>query len=456
MYTEKREKESFNFKSVILQFLFVALFIFILMWLFPMKSDLKKAMNASTNTTKGETTDLSIFYDQIFNNNVVSMKEAAKSYFTTPRLPQNIGDKVKLTLGDMLDKKIILPFVDSKGKQCDLEGSYVEITKYEDEFVMKVNLKCSDQENYLLVYMGCYDYCQTAICEKNKADIKTPTVYSAKTQKPVTQPVQKTEQKNINITNIVNNINNTVNNVTNNTVNIIIITPQPTPTPTPEPKKYICEYSKTTGGTTTYGEWSAWQEQEIKATSTLQVQRGKKDVTTTTYKDVITKDLSQPIYATKEVGVSKSTVTYCAEYSSSSSISYGGWQKIGYVALRYIPNDTATTRYVPVSDTTWICKSQCTAGVDHVYMMYKRTANSSNSSTKCTKTNTISYINTTNVRVVTGYKDKVTKQESKETKTIYVYRSRPVRTTGGSTQYKWDVCDLTDGTWTFTGNKKEV
>lgn len=117
MYTEKREKESFNFKSVILQFLFVALFIFILMWLFPMKSDLKKAMNASTNTTKGETTDLSIFYDQIFNNNVVSMKEAAKSYFTTPRLPQNIGDKVKLTLGDMLDKKIILPFVDSKGKQ---------------------------------------------------------------------------------------------------------------------------------------------------------------------------------------------------------------------------------------------------------------------------------------------------------------------------------------------------
>ena len=56
------------------------------------------------------------------------------------------------------------------------------LPEYEDEFVMKVNLKCSDQENYLLVYMGCYDYCQTAICEKNKADIKTPVLYSAKTK----------------------------------------------------------------------------------------------------------------------------------------------------------------------------------------------------------------------------------------------------------------------------------
>ena len=197
MYNER--KENFNLKSVILQFLFVALFIFVLMWLFPMKSDLKKALNTSSDS-KNETTDLSMFYDQIFNNNVVAMKDAAKSYFTTPRLPQAVGDKVKLTLGEMLDKKIILPFVDSKGKQCDLDNSYVEITKYEDEFVMKVNLKCSDQENYLLVYMGCYDYCQTAICEKNKADIKTPVLYSTKTKQPVQQKVN-------NVTNIVNNIN---------------------------------------------------------------------------------------------------------------------------------------------------------------------------------------------------------------------------------------------------------
>ena len=44
---------------------------------------------------------------------------------------------------------------------------------------------------------------QTAICEKNKADIKTPVLYSSKTKQPV-------QQKVINVTNIVNNINNTI------------------------------------------------------------------------------------------------------------------------------------------------------------------------------------------------------------------------------------------------------
>jgi hypothetical protein len=167
--------------------------------------------------------------------------------------------------------------------------------------------------------------------------------------------------------------------------------------------------------------------------------------------------MSQPIYATKEVGVGRSTVTYCSEYTSTTTnISYGGWQRIGYVSLKYIPNDTATTKYVPVSDTTWICKSQCTAGVDHVYVMYKRTADTTNTNTRCSKTSSISYIVTTNVNVVTGYKDKVTKKEEKQTKTVYVYRSRPVTTTGGKTEYKWDTCGITSSTWTWTGEKKEV
>ena len=432
MYNERRD--NFNFKSVILQFLFVALFIFVLMWLFPMKSDLKKAMNTE-GTGTAQTTDLSMFYDQIFNNNVVAMKDAAKSYFTTPRLPKEVGDKVKLTLGEMLDKKIILPFVDSKGKKCDLDNSYVEITKHDDEFVMKVNLKCSDQENYLLVYMGCYDYCQTAICEKKKSDIKKPVIYPAKKVQP---------QKSTTV----------INNTINNTIKIKVVTPEPTPVQ-PE-KKYLCVYQRTTDGTTTYGEWSAWKTTEIKASSTLQVQRGKKDVTKTTCKDVTTKDLTKPIYETKTVGVGKATATYCAAYKSTKTITYGGWQRIGYVALKTIPNDTATTKYVPVSNTTWICKSQCTAGVDHVYVMYKRTPSSSSTNTKCTSTKTVSYILTSNVKQIVGYQNKTEKQCSNTTNTIYVYRARTVNTTGSKVEYKKDVCGLTDKSWVFTGEKIEV
>lgn len=184
MYTNETNSR-FSFRDIVLQFLFIALFIFILLWLFPMKGDFNKLKNSvdelSGNSLKlssessGEL-NLSVIFDRIFNENVVAMKDAAKSYYTTPRLPQKIGETSKITLKEMLSKKIILPFTDKNGKTCDVDKSYVEVTKYKDEYVMKINLKCGDDENYLLVHMGCYDYCETTICEKDETVVKKPVV----------------------------------------------------------------------------------------------------------------------------------------------------------------------------------------------------------------------------------------------------------------------------------------
>ena len=101
------ENSNFSIKNVIIQFLFVALFIFVLIWLFPLKSDINKLKTANgTTTVIGTNTDLSVLVDRIFNENIIAMKDSAKSYYTTERLPQNVGDKVKMTLGEMLDKKL--------------------------------------------------------------------------------------------------------------------------------------------------------------------------------------------------------------------------------------------------------------------------------------------------------------------------------------------------------------
>ena len=99
------ENSNFSIKNVIVQFLFVALFVFILIWLFPLKSDLSK-LKVTTNSDDNKA--LTVLVDRIFNENVIAMKDAAKSYYTIERLPQNVGDKVKMTLGEMLEKKIIL------------------------------------------------------------------------------------------------------------------------------------------------------------------------------------------------------------------------------------------------------------------------------------------------------------------------------------------------------------
>ena len=234
MYEERRD--SFSLRDIILQILFVALFIFILMWLFPTKkfvtnyvdSTIEDAVkNALGDYEFGGGINSEAFANQLFNQNVMMMKNSAKDYFTLSRLPEKNGDQVKITLKQMLDEKIILPFVDSKGKACDTEASYVLVTKTDTEYLMKVNLKCSDYEDYLMVHMGCYDYCSTTICES-----KTPS-----------NPSKGGDDEN------------------------------PTPTPTPTPTVFEYEYQLVIDGKWgEFGEWSEWTKNIISKTEYNEVE----------------------------------------------------------------------------------------------------------------------------------------------------------------------------------------
>ena len=103
------------------------------------------------------------------------MKEAAVSYYTTERLPKNVGDKEKMTLQAMIDKKIITALIDKNNKAVDTEKSYVEITKMDNEYLLKVNIKDSEKEDYILVHIGCYSYCDSYVCQKQSTTTTTGT-----------------------------------------------------------------------------------------------------------------------------------------------------------------------------------------------------------------------------------------------------------------------------------------
>ncbi len=161
MYTENEEimeKRSFPLKDFLVKLLLIIFFIFILMWVFPI-------------------TKLKPFYDSIFNTNISNMKEAGITYYTNERLPQKVGETKKLTLGQMLEQKIVLPFTDKNGKSCDLNKSYIEITKDEQEYVLKVSLTCGSNSDYLLVHLGCHDYCNNNSCQTTvKETIVNPII----------------------------------------------------------------------------------------------------------------------------------------------------------------------------------------------------------------------------------------------------------------------------------------
>ena len=111
--------------------------------------------------------------DQVFQDNLNRMKEVGISYFTLERMPKNVGDKEKITLQDMYDKNLILEIRDEENNLCSDTDSYIEVEKYNDEYQMKINLSCSNRKDYIIVVMGCYNYCKNEICEKQEQDVIT-------------------------------------------------------------------------------------------------------------------------------------------------------------------------------------------------------------------------------------------------------------------------------------------
>lgn len=430
------ENSNFSIKNLIVQFLFVALFVFILIWLFPLKSDLSKLKTTSDNNK-----DLSILVDRIFNENIIAMKDAAKSYYTLERLPQNVGDKVKMTLGEMLEKKIILPFKDKNGEQCSLTESYVEVTKYDTEYLMKVNLKCGKEENYLLVYMGCYDYCSTTVCEKNKADIKTPVIYGKTDVKPMCE-YKDGQYYGINRT---------------------VVSKEQYIKECSAKKDYLYEYKKTIPAYCTETPWSDWSTTKV----TPSENRAVKTKTRTTqqlvgYNVVTDYDKTKPIYENVEIETGAYTVTkQCAksEYVQTGEYSYSEWKYETTVYLNYSPANTDTVKYVKLGETDWVCEGNCTAGTTKAYEKYVRTA------TPIVKwACTGGYVEkkvpvTTTTKKIVGYETKVVSKTpvyQTTTENLYSYRTR--NCTKESTDIKWSIYNdttLINSGYNYTGNKRE-
>jgi len=164
MYTEEYEAKSFPLRKFLLRFIFVVTFISLLIWLVP------KFTSPKLENTNKE--DLSPIKNQIFASNLQKMQEVGIDYYTRQRLPQEVGKSSRLTLSDMIEKKLIVPLVDQDNKACNIKKSYVRVTKLEQEYLMKVNLKCSKEEDYILVHLGDFNYCDSYVCPKKEVEVE--------------------------------------------------------------------------------------------------------------------------------------------------------------------------------------------------------------------------------------------------------------------------------------------
>lgn len=411
MYTEEYESKGFPFKDLVLKLVLVVIFVFLLVWLLP------KFISPTINTKEcnSKTCDVSgidALTSQIFMDNLERMKEAAISYYTDERLPKEVGDSDTMTLSDMIGKKLLVALIDKNNKVCDLEKSYVKITKLDDEYVLKVNLKDSEKEDYILVHLGCYTYCDSYICEKQETNVPikgakpsaskpTPTVPikggnpspSNPDDKPSGKPSDKPSDDP-----------SPSDKPTDSPSPKPSDKPSDKPTDSPSPKppkdpKYIYEYKKTTNASfSNWTAWSAWGKtncgtQEIncndQSTSCLKkLQMLKRKEKIGTYQKTYAKtrnvvkqtgsytqkscskynyvEINKTLYAT----TTTTTYTQTNTITSTTRHSTGGWTYNGRGSYSNPPRDSASTHYKFAGADYSYCSDTCTTLPNYYYDSY--------------------------------------------------------------------------------------
>lgn len=456
MYEERRN--NFTIRDIILQLFMVILFVLIMLWLFPTKGYLKENFVGKDELQSELSAQLQALYGRLFTDNIESMRDAAQGYFTNARLPQKIGDSVTLTLEEMLEKKLVLSFKDSNNQSCDVNKSYVKVTKMHDEYQMKVQLSCSDYEDYIIVYMGCYDYCDSEICMKEETPITKPTTKPSNPSNPSEEPDDDPETPVVN-------------------------------------KKYKYEYRLDVQNTySSWGPWSSWSKERTSVNNLRQVEIEKRlEVTgykTETYTDyeieVRYKEQTTQVQIGMRPVVSgggSSIVDTKPAQVVSSGGGYGSWVYQGYTTSKYALSSTDTVKYEYVSHKTTVdCSNVCQNVTTYTYKKYTRSYSSGSSSYSCdaypgytlegsncvkrtSSGGTVTYepiYETVTTKV--PYKVVVEVQKTRQVPvkgyvTYYRYRTRKQLTVAG-TYYKWstsknDQTLLSQGYY-LTGNKKEV
>ena len=491
MYEERKEK--FSFKSFFLTLLLVLLFVFLMLWLFPTKSYVNDKLQSTYDLER-----LSVLYDEIFANNVARMKDAAIGYFTNERLPKTIGESKKLTLQEMYDLHLVLKIKGKDGKECDAKKSYVEMTKYTEEYRLKVNLSCGDQEDYIIVYLGCYNYCPGGICEKR---VSTPSETTKQEQqkyscKVINGKYYDKDGKEVNKSDydksctkpepikysckVVNGkyYDKNGNQVSQSDYDKSCNTIQ-------EIKKYSYEYELIVPDKTSCPNWSNWQKEAVTATDLVKVETkkvneitGYKTVevpvtkTETIKKQVVEKYVAKTVTklvltGTKDVQVGTTTKTITEKVQVDTIEVATG--KIGTGSV--VPQNTSSVHYKVISTDTRDACSYCENQTMYTWEEYSVEPVYD----VVTRTETVPVYKTINVyesREVPVYDSRLVEKTEEVTKTVM--ESKKIAEYGDVTYYRYKSCTFekgyTDKKWSnsnmdstligkgykLTGNVKEI
>ncbi len=242
MYTEENARGRFPLRDILLKAIVVIIFLILIIFI------ITKITTPNSNVNKTDSN-----YDKVFSKNLETMENVAYEYYTADRLPKEIGDVNELTLREMINTNLLEAFTDANGKACDVNKSYIRLTKNDDDYTLRVSLKCDEKEDYTLTKVGEYDYCEHDICKKDPTkETEEETSKEASDEVKITEPTNDTSGNISNNTSSGNSNTNTNNNGNTNNQGsqseIVQTTPQ-----------VMYEYRKVNNPVLSgWSSWSSW------------------------------------------------------------------------------------------------------------------------------------------------------------------------------------------------------
>ena len=133
MYEEKPKRSiHVNWKSLLIKLAILFGVIFLVIWIISLFSrDEERESN--------------------FRVNLELMTNAATEYFTGSRLPQEVDDEERITLGEMFDRNLLVEFQDENGNPCNLDESYAGTTMVSNGvYRLEVRLVCDNESDTVI------------------------------------------------------------------------------------------------------------------------------------------------------------------------------------------------------------------------------------------------------------------------------------------------------------------
>ena len=143
------EKErKINWLGLFIKIIIIFIFILIIIWLI------------SKITMKTRLSDT-------FKNNISNMETVATNYFKGVDLPLEKGKSLKITLGEMIDKGLIVSENNKKESSCNVSKSFSKITRKKSNYVLTTTLNCGEEKSTITKKFSFKD-CKNCSIDENK------------------------------------------------------------------------------------------------------------------------------------------------------------------------------------------------------------------------------------------------------------------------------------------------